>query len=1285
MTKKLLMGNEAMAHAALEAGVGVVAGYPGTPSSEIVETVARLQASGSAQGVHVEWSTNEKAALELLFGASLAGKRGLFTCKQMGLNVASDALLSLNYVSVRAGLVLVVADDPGPISSQTEQDTRRFAAFAKVPVLDPATPEQAFDMVRAAFELSERFHTPVIVRPTTRVDHASAFIDVADETTALPLLNAYGQRPGEKPKGADTAGLELKDIADSPTQAIRPIGEGLSEEEKARTIPGGFVYDARRWVIFPRRSYQAHGEINERLRDMAAVFSSEYPYALFNSSKEMSAVEPEASTRSGGRARVAPPAVFPESPTFGILAGGISAAYAHEALRLVEQRVREAGLRAPACRLMQVGTPYPFPEEAVAAFCEGLTDVLVVEELDHVLEDELLRFAGRTHATFEVHGKLSGEARDRGENDADDIAARVERFLGLTGRLSLHRARAKADVPRETRPVRGAHAAHARDTEATGREALIAGVPVVDNRLDVRLSPADETALPVRPPVLCAGCPHRASFHAVKMALGKTPAVLCGDIGCYTLGNAAPLNAVDTCLCMGAGITMAQGIAVADPGKKAIAFVGDSTFFASGMTGLANAAYNGHDITVMVLDNSTTAMTGAQPHPGTGQTLMGTKSRALDIEAVLNANGFERVFCTNAFDRDASVVAVRAALLYKGPSAVIFQGTCAQLVPPGEPVEVNPDACTGCKRCINTIGCPAISFDGSITGMRSRDRGQAVIDADLCVGCGLCVQVCPSKAIEAPFELNFLGIEEPEREADAAEGEDAEGAEGVEGAFALGIDDASQAEEADEGADDAVAAADDDVLQDETDDAEDDEAADDVEDDEAEEDDDAEGDVEEDDSETVDSADAAEDDAEGEEAQRKGLSGKVARVTEAVLTDKPTTVVSVPSEAKRYEVGSRRGFGGKRIIESKRAAAKAKRAAAEPAQGVADAQQAVDAQRAPEPKRNEIVIERGAPEPGYEDVDPIEFAPIIGDFGLSDEGFDVPLVSEDEAGRVNRATVMNSSSPSDSGPMAPIVPTSTARGVAARVASVFSRLSGAGKESEELGDEADEEAFDDEFDRALDERLGRAWQLEDEFSEEDRVGAEGDFAGEDDFADEGDFAGEDAPDDDLLFRGGAHDERAFEDDFDDPFDLDDQVDTSRGRYLFGGLDSGFADEEFAAGEAAASDEAIAADDSDEVIDADDFGEDAVADGPSATDEADGADEAAAAQPAVEFEEADEAEYSEDLGDSDTEESPDAAEVPDEAEDSEDPEGPDVREASAAPDEAAAQQAATPQDEEESDD
>ena len=696
MTKKLLMGNEAFAHAALEAGVRVVAGYPGTPSSELIETVAKLHASGAARGVHVEWSTNEKAALELLAGASYAGARCLFTCKQVGLNVASDPLMSLNYVGVKGGLVLFVADDPGPISSQTEQDTRRFAAFAKMPVLDPSTPDEGFAMMKEAFDLSERYHTPVIVRPTTRINHASTFFDVADATDALPVP------------------------------------------------PEGFERDPK-WIIFPRRAFEAHGEINERLRAIACDFAAEPALAAFNpifdagkgpketekacavsapalggslagDSKKQTSVSRETFDDGNGNAC---------TPLRGIVAGGVSAAYAREALRMLEQRAAVQGSELPAYRFWQVGTPYPFPEETAARFTEGLDEVLVVEELDHVLEDELLRFAGRTHAAFAVRGKLTGDARDRGENDVDDLAARIERFLDIVEK--------QTDVSHET------FSPESSSAPATAP----ASVPLSYD------APADDP-LPVRPPVLCAGCPHRGSFYAVKRALGKAPAVLCGDIGCYTLGNAKPLDAVDTCLCMGAGITMAQGFAVAEPGKKHVAFVGDSTFFASGLPGIVNAVYNGHDVTVCVLDNATTAMTGSQPHPGTGVTLMGPRRAPVSIERVLQAVGFECIVHADPLDLDASVAASAEALAFEGPSAILFESPCVQLVRPGAPAAVDADACTGCKKCITEIGCPGIGFDGDARGPKSKERGQAFVDASLCNGCGLCTQVCPFGALGVP-------------------------------------------------------------------------------------------------------------------------------------------------------------------------------------------------------------------------------------------------------------------------------------------------------------------------------------------------------------------------------------------------------------------------------------------------------------------------------------------------------------------------------------------------------
>lgn len=666
--KQLLMGNEAFAHAALEAGVNVVAGYPGTPSSEVVETVAKLHGQGAAQDVHVEWSTNEKAALEMLAGASYCGARVLYTCKQVGLNVASDALMSLNYVGVRGGCVLFVADDPGPISSQTEQDTRRFGSFAKVPVLDPCSPDQGVAMMKAAFELSERYDTPVIVRPTTRICHASTFFEVQEETHGRPL-------PAD-----------------------------------------GFQKDPK-WVIFPKRAYEAHGEIIRRLARMAWDFDFDPAFSQFNSVFEGGGDAVGADAAMAGASRKAATGAGDDScaPTVGIVAGGVSVAYAREALGLIERAAAAAGMTVPRYRFMAVGTPYPFPSETAAAFAAGLTDVIVFEELDSVLEEEMLKLAGARGLNLRVQGKLTGSANDRGENSTESIAGRLGRFFDRT-------------------------------SGTDGVAGLVDQVIAGGNGL------AYEGPLPVRPPVLCAGCPHRGSFYAVKRALGKRPAVLTGDIGCYTLGNAQPLDAVDTCLCMGAGLTMAQGFAVVEPGKKAVAFIGDSTFFASGMTGVANAVYNGHDVTFAILDNATTAMTGSQPHPGTGVTLMGEKRRPIVIEEVLKGLGIECITFANPHSLEGATEAARRAIDFEGPSAVIFRAPCIQLKKPAAPVVIDADRCTGCKKCITSIGCPGIGFDEARRGPASRERGQAFVDGSLCDGCSLCVQVCPFDAIENPNE-----------------------------------------------------------------------------------------------------------------------------------------------------------------------------------------------------------------------------------------------------------------------------------------------------------------------------------------------------------------------------------------------------------------------------------------------------------------------------------------------------------------------------------------------------
>ena len=308
---------------------------------------------------------------------------------------------------------------------------------------------------------------------------------------------------------------------------------------------------------------------------------------------------------------------------------------------------------------------------------------------------------------------------------------------------------AREEVPPSSR--------YSSEVEGTDSLAALAARTIGANRLNY------DGVLPVRPPVLCAGCPHRGSFYAVKQALKGREAVLCGDIGCYTLGNAKPLDAVDTCLCMGAGITMAQGFSVVEPHKKSVAFVGDSTFFASALTGIANAVYNGHDVTFAILDNATTAMTGSQPHPGTGVTLMGEKRRPIVIEEVLHGLGVQHIGFANPHSVEMSVAAARAAIDYDGPAAIIFRAPCIQLKKPAEPVRISVELCTGCKKCITSIGCPGIGFDEGRRGPKSGERGQAFVDASLCDGCGLCTQLCPFGAIEGAVGFGGAVAVEPAR------------------------------------------------------------------------------------------------------------------------------------------------------------------------------------------------------------------------------------------------------------------------------------------------------------------------------------------------------------------------------------------------------------------------------------------------------------------------------------------------------------------------------------------
>lgn len=590
---RFLMGNEAIALAAIHAGVNLVSGYPGTPSTEVLETAAKMN-DGS---IHVQWSVNEKAALEVAAGASYAGARTMVTMKQVGLNVASDPLMSLAYVGVKGGMVILVADDPGPISSQTEQDTRHFARFSKLPCYDPSSPEEAYEMVFKAFEVSEKYNTPVILRPTTRVCHGCAGVKVRE----TPIKNT----------------------------------------------PEGFIKDSKRWVVFPAASYQNHIRIEKRY----PVLSDEFSESEFN--------------------------FISGDGKIGIACGGISYAYVREA-------VASLGIGDKVC-IFKVGTPHPFPEKKAVEFIKSVEKIIVFEELDPVIERELVYLCAKNELPCNVYGKLTGNNVLAGENTVEEIEKRLAEFMGLTVKEA------------ETLPS------------------------------------AD---LAVRPPVLCAGCPHRASFYAVKRAMKGKKAVFCGDIGCYTLGNAMPLDMVDTCLCMGADVTIAQGLKIIEPDSVCFSFIGDSTFFASGITGVVNAVYNQTDIVLIVLDNSTTAMTGQQPHPGTGATMMGEISQKISIEKVLSSVGVSHVETVDPFDHEKAVEAVKNAAEKTGVKAVVFRAPCIAVSKPKKALTVD-EKCVGCKRCINEIGCPALVYT---------DNG-VKIEQGLCTGCSLCSQLCPVGAI----------------------------------------------------------------------------------------------------------------------------------------------------------------------------------------------------------------------------------------------------------------------------------------------------------------------------------------------------------------------------------------------------------------------------------------------------------------------------------------------------------------------------------------------------------
>ena len=573
--KKLMLGNEAVARGFYEAGCKVVSSYPGTPSTEITEYAAKYDE------VYCEWAPNEKVALEVAFGASLAGARAAACMKHVGLNVAADPLFTLSYTGVNGGLVICVADDPGMHSSQNEQDSRHYAIGAKVPMVEPSDSAEAKEFAKIAFELSERFDTPVLFRTCTRIAHSQCSVEL------------------EEPKD-----VELKE----------------------------YVKEPKKYVMAPANAIAKHPVVEARTKAL-----TEYAESCALNRVELA-----------------------EDKSLGIITSGTSYQYVKE-------------IYGDSVSVLKLGLINPLPEKLIVDFAARHDKVVVIEELDPIIENHCktldLKVDGKN--LFPIIGEFSQNL--------------IAKIMGK----------------------------------------------------DIGESVVSDDQIPVRPPVMCAGCPHRGLFYV----LAKKKITVLGDIGCYTLGMAPPLSAIDSVLCMGASVSGTHGFNKArgaESEKKTVAVIGDSTFMHSGMTGLANIAYNGTNSTVIIVDNSITGMTGHQQNPTTGYNIKGDPATKIDLEALCRALGFNRVRVVDPYNLKETEKVIMEEISAEEPSVIISRRPCALLkyVKHAPALHVDSDKCRSCKACMK-IGCPAISMKNS----------KARIDATQCVGCDVCKQLCAFDAI----------------------------------------------------------------------------------------------------------------------------------------------------------------------------------------------------------------------------------------------------------------------------------------------------------------------------------------------------------------------------------------------------------------------------------------------------------------------------------------------------------------------------------------------------------
>ena len=612
--KQFLLGNEAAVRGLIEAGISIAATYPGTPSSEIGNVLSVLAKDAN---IYFEFSTNEKVAMEVAATAAASGLRSFTFMKHVGMNVAADSFMTTAYSGVNGGMVILSADDPSLFSSQNEQDTRNYARLANVPILEPSNCQEVKDMVKYAFDLSEQFNLPVIVRTTTRVSHMRGVV-------------------------------EFGDVKDN------------SSNGDDHWMRGHFNKDPSKYVPVPAYAGDMHVRLWDKIHKIEEVTNKSEFNTEIDSGKK-----------------------------YGLIASSSAFNYAHDVVKFNDLDVK----------ILKLGFSYPFPQDKVAEFLSDVDEVFVVEEVDPIIERDTLICIGAKNLNVQVHGKLDGTFPLYHEFNSDVVAEGLNKVLDF----------------KEDKSV-----SFTQSLEKLSED------------------------IPSRAPVLCAGCPHRAMYYGINVAideLGLTPAdiVFASDIGCYTLGINPPYNAADYLLSMGSSVGDGCGFSVSTD-QKVASFIGDSTFFHSGISPLINAVHNKHNFVLTVLDNRITAMTGGQPNPGIPVDGMGDEAPEVSIRKLALACGCDYVRVINPFNLEQVVKTYKEAFERDDAAVIISKAPCTLIKgltkkPPVNFIEGN---CNNCDKCVKELACPAIS----------KINGKITIDKSQCDGCTACIQVCKYGALE---------------------------------------------------------------------------------------------------------------------------------------------------------------------------------------------------------------------------------------------------------------------------------------------------------------------------------------------------------------------------------------------------------------------------------------------------------------------------------------------------------------------------------------------------------